>query len=295
MTTTSMLSKLPPELLYLVSLYLRTTDCSNLSLTCWSIYHAVVPALFKSIRILGLFSAEHLSHLLRGCPLIKAAARHITLALWDSDFALSSIEIYSQMSSFLNLTSLRLDIHTAPLLYWMVRLDGLFLALYSRDIAQLELKITDWVDAHNKQMPATWSNAPVPYHCPPNLAVLRITISVGNMDSSRRQHQWPWLSYFDTLILASKATLTTLSLNINHNDGALTTGPSRPGKPWCTDPLFKILKQLKRLEILQVQRIDRPHGSQAHLDAALALAQPDVCPALRRIDWKASHYFLNNV
>ncbi|KAJ8697550.1 hypothetical protein PTI98_004341 [Pleurotus ostreatus] len=161
----------------------------------------------------------------------------------------------------------------------------MFLALNSRDVAQLELKITDWLDAHNKQMPAIWSNAPVPYHCPPNLAVLRITImiSVGNMDSSRRQHQWPWLSFFDTT-LASKATLTTLSLNINHNDGALTT-------PLARDPLFKILKQLKRLEILQVQRIDRPHGSQAHLDAALALAQPErvPCAASHRLEPLRTH------
>ncbi|KAG9219601.1 hypothetical protein CCMSSC00406_0008192 [Pleurotus cornucopiae] len=228
-----MLSELPPELLYLISLCLRTTasDCSDFSLTCWNIHHAAAPALFKSIRILDQSPAEDLP----------------------------------------NLTSLRLDINTAPLLCWMVQLDGLFLALNSGDITNLELKITDWVDAHHKQMPAIGSKAPVPYHCLPNLAVLRITISVGNTDSSRK-HQWPWLSYFDTLIVASKATLTTLSLNIHHNDGAFITP----------------LARLKRLEILQAQRIDLPRDSQAHLDAALALAQPDVCPALHRIDWNLS-------
>ncbi|KAF9487090.1 hypothetical protein BDN71DRAFT_1594644 [Pleurotus eryngii] len=139
----STLSELPPELLHLTALYLRTVDCSNLSLTCWMIYNAVAPVLFESIRIFDEFSGD-ISQLFDECPLVKSATRHITLFQWDSDFIAATLS--ADIATFLNLTSLCLLLNNAPHLCWMQQLHRLFLNLRNHRINKLKLELTDFID-----------------------------------------------------------------------------------------------------------------------------------------------------
>ncbi|KAF4600421.1 hypothetical protein EYR38_005048 [Pleurotus pulmonarius] len=264
----STLSDLPPELLRALSLYLRTSDCSNLSLTCWKINNAVVSVLFENVRILDEFLPTDLSHLFDKCPYIKSAARHVTLIQWDSDFVAATIStdiIYAGIASFPNITSLRLNINTMPYSCWMLRLHRLFLALKDKGINKLDVTIADCPDSNSKTMPSLWCNPPIPYYCLSGIKALRVTIA------TRTYHEWRWLEYIKELILASKETLTAFALGnfINVNMTKSQT------------PLFQVLRQLKQLETLEFSCF--PSSPPITPDKWLPLVQPDACPKLRRI------------
>ncbi len=119
--------------------------------------------------------------------------------------------IYQGIASFPSIKSLRLDINTAPLLCWMLRLHRLFHALRHKSISKLELKVSDFIDSDSKEVPSLWQNPPLPYHCLSNLDDLRVTLAMHP-----RQEDAPlWLQYVKGLMLASKETLTTLSLRMS--------------------------------------------------------------------------------
>ncbi|KAJ8697544.1 hypothetical protein PTI98_004336 [Pleurotus ostreatus] len=227
---------LPPELLRALSLCLRTPDCSNMSLTCWKIYNAVASVLFENVMILDQFSPAELSHLFDKCPHIKSAARHVTLIQWESDFVAATIStdiIYAGIASFPSITSLRLDINTVPYLCWMLRVHRLFLALSHKGINKLDITITDCANSRLETMPSLWCNQPIPYYCLPGIEDLRITIAAS------QPHGWLWLEYTKDLILASKETLTALSLSTMLFDDVFPISqvltPHYPGTQAATD------------------------------------------------------------
>ncbi|KAF9487456.1 hypothetical protein BDN71DRAFT_1458486 [Pleurotus eryngii] len=185
-------------------------DCSNLSLTCWKIYNAVVSVLFENVRILDEFSLVDLSHFFDKCPHIKSAARHVPLIQWDSEFVAATIStdiIHAGIASFPSIMSLRLDINTAPHLCWMLGVHRLFLALRNKGINKLDITIADCVNSRSETMPSLWCNPPIPYYCLPGIEDLCITIVMNHF------HGWLWLDYIKDLILASKETLTALAFS----------------------------------------------------------------------------------
>ncbi|KAL4261682.1 hypothetical protein AB1N83_008946 [Pleurotus pulmonarius] len=272
-------SDLPLELLHLCSLHLGTSDCSSLSSTCWKSRNAVIPVLFKSIRIIDEYAGD-IAYLFDECHHIKPVVRNITLIQWDSDFVsatLSTDIIYHGVASFPNLRSLGLFINTNPHLCWMHRLHRIFLSLRNHQIRKLQVEIAGFADSSFESMPEFLDDPPLPYYCLTNLTTLHITVKT--VYAHPLHMPLPWVDYFDRLMLANKATLTTLFLDVARDRC------SNFMSPFTLDPLFEVLQKLKQLEILTIGRVDPELDDRGYFDESLALAQPDICPKLRQINW----------